>query len=38
MSSTLLQRGDGTQIKDDGLEKHCKEITKFMGYGSWSCK
>src|SRR5262249_2025929 len=38
MSSTLLRRGDGKQIRDDGLEKHCKEITKFMGYGSWSCK
>src|SRR5262249_7041339 len=34
MSSTLLQRGDGTQIRDDGLEKHCKEISQIVGFSS----
>jgi hypothetical protein len=33
MSSTLLLRGKGTQIRDEGLEKHCKN-PKFMGDGS----
>jgi len=31
MSSTLLQRGDGTQIRDDGLEKHCKKSPSLWG-------
>ena len=35
MSSTLLPRGKGTQIRGDGLEKHCKNI---QVYGGWIMK
>jgi NitT/TauT family transport system substrate-binding protein len=35
MSSTLLPRGKGTQIRDDGLEEHCKNL---QVYGGWSMK
>jgi len=35
MSSTLLPRGKGTQIRDDGLEEHCKNL---QVYGGWIMK
>src|SRR5262245_19912440 len=35
MSLTLLPRGKGTQIRDDGLEEHCKNL---QVYGGWIMK
>ena len=35
MSSTLLARGKGMQIRDDGLEEHCKNL---QVYGGWIMK
>jgi hypothetical protein len=37
MSSILLPRGEGTQIGDDGLEKHCKNL-QFAWDESWNCE